>query len=188
MPTQQEQEEFLEKDLFDSLRWLFVNAVVWHASDIRPATENKPELLPAMYTSFVLARALYEFYFSEQDNKRDDARAHHFFNAPNTWTEQPSSLYQTYMGSQTPAQKRVFHLVYGRSKEANAGGPGHDDPSHLKHQVLNLARDLRRITESFANSAEPQFQILIRAALDGALAEAQTTATLCAIPNPITYP
>ncbi len=187
MPTQQEQKEFLEKDLFDSLRWLFVNAVVWHVFDIRPESENKPELLPAMYASFVQARALYEFYFSEQDNKRDDARARHFFTDPNSWTDK-NDLYDKYMGPQTPAQKRVFHLVYGRSKEANAGGPGDDDRSHLKYQVLNLAKDLRRITENFANSAEPQFQILIRTALDGALAEAQATATRCAIPNPITAP
>jgi hypothetical protein len=186
MPTQQEQEEFLEKDLFDSLRWLFVNAVVWHASDIRPESENKPELLPAMYTSFVQARALYEFYFSPQC-KGDDARVRHFLTDPNSWTEK-SDLYDQYMGPQTPAQKRVFHLVYGRSKEANAGGPGHDDRSHLKHQVLNFAKDLRRITESFANSVEPQFQNLVRAASNGALAEAQTTATACSMPNPITTP
>jgi hypothetical protein len=92
------------------------------------------------------------------------------------------------MSSQTPAQKRVFHLVYGRSKEANAGGPGDDDPSHLKHQVLNLAKDLRRITENFVTIADPQFQSLVRAALDKALDEARTTATLYAIPNPITCP
>jgi hypothetical protein len=105
MPTQQEQEEFLEKDLFDSLRWLFVNAVVWHASDIRPESENKPELLPAMYTSFVQARALYEFYFSPQC-KGDDARVRHFLTDPNSWTEK-SDLYDKYMGPQTPAQARV---------------------------------------------------------------------------------
>jgi hypothetical protein len=184
MPTQQEKKEFLEKDLLDALRWLFVNAVVWHASDNRPESENRPELLPAMYTSFVQARALYEFYFSKRDD-HDDARACHFANA-NSWTEPPSSLYLKYMGPQTPAQKRVFHLVYGRSKRENAGGPGRDDRSHLKYQVLILAKDLRRITESFVNSAAPEFQSLVQAALDGALAEAQTTATSYAIPNPIT--
>jgi hypothetical protein len=183
--TQQEMEEFLEKDFYNALRWLFVNAVVWHASDIRPVSENRPELLPAMYASFVEARALYEFYFSQRD-VNDDARVRHFFTSANSWTEQPSTLYEDYMGPRTPAQKRVFHLVYGRSKEKNAGGPGDDDRSHLKHQVLILAKDLRRITESFANSAAPEFQSLVRAALDGALDEAQKTATLYAIPNPIT--
>jgi hypothetical protein len=184
MPTQQEKEEFLEKDLHDALRWLFVNAVVWHASDIRPESENRPELLPAMFASFVQARALYEFYFSPRD-VGDDARACHFTNA-NSSTEPPSSLYLKYMGPQTPAQKRVFHLVYGRSKEVNAGGPGHDDPSHLKYQVLVLAKDLRRITESFVNSAAPEFQSLVQAALDGALVEAQEKANFYNIPNPIT--
>lgn len=89
------------------------------------------------------------------------------------------------MGPQTPAQKRVFHLVYGRSKEANAGGPNHEDRSHLKHQVLVIARDLRRITENFLRSAKPEFQNLIKTALDEALAEAQTTANAYGIPNPI---
>jgi hypothetical protein len=184
MATQQEKEEFLKKDLFNALRWLFVNAVVWHASDIRPESENRPELLPAMYTSFVEARALYEFYFSKQ-GKGDNARVCHFTKAK-SWAEPPSSLYRKYMGPYTPAQKRIFHLVYGRSKEVNAGGPGHDDRSHLKYQVLVLAKDLRRITESFVNSAAPEFQSLVRAALDEALAEAQKTATSYGIPNPIT--
>jgi hypothetical protein len=167
--------------LLNALRWLFVNAVVWHASDIRPESENRPELLPAMYTSFVEARGLYEFYFSKSKRDGDDARVCHFTNA-NSWAEPPSSLYLKYMGPKTPAQKRVFHLVYGRSKEENARGPGHDDRSHLKYQVLVLAKDLRRITESFISSAAPRFQSLVQAALDGALAEAQRRRPFVAYP------
>jgi hypothetical protein len=172
MPTQQEREEFLEKDLYDALRWLFVNAVVWYASKDR---------VPTMFASFVQARALYEFYFSPRA-VGDDARVFHF---TASWTEPPSSLYQKYMGQQTPAQKRVFHLVYGRSKEVNAGGSGNDGPDHLNNQVLNFAKDLRRITESFVNSAAPEFQNLVRAALNKALTEAQKTATFYSMPNPI---
>jgi len=120
VPTQDEKTEFLEKDLPDALRWLFVNAVVWYAS------ENDP--LSAMYTSFVQARALYEFYYTK-GNEPDDARARHF---ASSWTEPRSRLYREYMAPRTPAQKRVFHLVCGRSKAINAGGPGHDGPNHLK--------------------------------------------------------
>jgi hypothetical protein len=156
------------------MRWLFVNAVVWHVS------ENRPERLPAMCTAFVQARALYEFYYA--NGKGDDARARHF---ADSWTESPSNLYLKYMAARTPAEKRVFHLVYGRSKAANAGGPGFEGPGHLKNQVLNFAKDLRRITEKFVICVRPEFRNLVQAALDYALVEAKRETDLRGVPNPL---
>jgi hypothetical protein len=168
--------EFLEKDLLDALRWLFVGAVTWHA------TEGQPERVLAMYTSFVQARALYEFYFTK-GCKPDDARACNFTSSP--WTEPPSTLYAKYMANETPANKRAFHLVYRRSDPANAGGPDDDETDHLKNQVLNFARDLRRITEAFVACAKPEFHAMAQTALENALAEAQATADRYSIRNPL---
>jgi hypothetical protein len=112
----------LEFDFFNSLRWLFVNAVVWHAS--------ANDKLATMYTCFVEARALYEFYFSKHTSQPDDARAKHF---AKSWSEPESVLYLKYMSSHAPAQKRLFHLVYGRSQPQNAGGSGQEGSDHLKN-------------------------------------------------------
>jgi hypothetical protein len=173
MPTLDEKKEFLKEDLLNALRWLFVNAVVWHAS------EN--DRLSAMYTSFVEARALYEFYFAGR-GKGDDARAVHF---ADQWAEPQSAPYLKYMAPRAPAQKRVFHLVYGRSKPENAGGPGHDGRDHLKNQVLNIAKDLLRITETFVGSVRPEFRDLVQAALEKAVSEAENKASYYGIPNPL---
>jgi hypothetical protein len=174
MPTLDEKTEFLQKDLLNSLRWLFVNAVVWHAS--------AKERLTAMYTCFVEARALYEFYFSKHTTQSDDARAKHF---ADSWTEPESALYVKYMASHRPAQKRLFHLVYGRSKPENAGGPGQEGSDHLKNQVLDVAKDLRKITERFVVSVRSEFRDFAQAALDKALGEAGEKAREYGITNPL---
>jgi hypothetical protein len=178
VPTPEERKEFLEKDFYDSLRWLFVSAVIWHASEGRTG----PGRLLGMYTNFVEARALYEFYCTRA-RKRDDARAHHF---SSSWTEPTTKLYLKYMGNQTPAQKRVFHLVYGRSTEANAGAAGREHPDHLKNQVLNLTRDLLALTTRFVKQIkEPEFRAMAQKALEDALIEAKKTAKEHDIPNPL---
>ena len=174
MVTSEDKREFLEKDLYDALRWTFVSAVAWHAGD------GRPERVLGMNTNFVQTRALYEFYFT-RGSEPDDARASHFCQA---WTKPESPLYLKYMRRGTPANKRVFHLVYGRSSAANAGGPGHDGSDHLKNQVLAFAKDLRRITERFIECVEPQFHSIVRATLDKALVEAEKTANFYGIPNP----
>jgi len=175
MTTADERREFLDKDFYDALRWAFVGAVTW------AATEGRPERVLGMYTNFVQIRALYEF-FHTKGSKPDDARAIEF--AP-SWTEPASPLYLKYMQNETPANKRVFHLVYGRSAAANAGGPGDDGPDHLKNQVIEFAKDLRRLAEAFIKCVDPQFRDIARAALDKALIEAKKTADCYGIANPL---
>jgi hypothetical protein len=174
-PTKDRMKDFLENDLYDALRWLFVSAVTWHATD------GRPERVLAMNTNFVQARALYEFYFNKKCG-RDDARASRF---ASQWTEPGSPLYRKYMSSNKPANKRMFHLVYGRSNPANAGGSGHEGPDHLKNQVLPFANDLRRITERFIGCAKQQFRGSAQNALDRALIEAKKTADSYYVRNPL---
>jgi hypothetical protein len=178
MPASDEQKksEFLEYDLYDALRWLFVGAVAWQAAtkDLCPH-----QRVLGMYTSLVQARALYEFFFEE--GRRDDARAGDF--APRWAREESNNLYSQYMAKAKPANKRVFHLVYDRS--AHAGGAGHDGPEHLNNQVLKFARDLRRLTEAFVECAAPRFRDRIQCALRGALDEANRAAEDYGIANPL---
>jgi hypothetical protein len=175
MTTLDEKKEFLEKDFYDALRWCFVGAVTW------AATNGRPECALGMYTNFVQTRSLYEF-FHTTGRKADDARVADFVS---TWAEPSSPLYLKYMQYETPANKRVFHLVFGRSDAANAGGAGHDGQDHLKNQVLEFAKDLRRLTEEFIKCADPQFRGIIRTSLDDALTEAKKTAEHFGIPNPL---
>jgi hypothetical protein len=184
MPTANalEMKDFLEEDLYDALRWTFVSAVAWHASDCGP------ERVFEMNTNFVQARALYEFYFGDKDTKErkpDDARARDF---GGSWNETGTDLYLKYMCGGKPANKRVFHLVYGRSSPDNAGGPGPDGDDHIKNQVLEFARDLHRTTERFIECADKQFCDIVRTTLNQALAEAAKTADFYGIRNPLLKP
>lgn len=175
--TPDEKREFLEKDLYDALRWLFVAAVTWEASQRLPDRCANQDAL-AMFTSLTLARALYEFYYGPE-KQHDDARARHF--AP-TWNPSQTALYRRYMLG-PPANKRVFHLVYNRAN--HAGGTGHDGLDHLNNQVLKFAKDLRGLTEEFAADADPAFRGSVQYALQEALKEATRAADHYGIANPL---
>ena len=185
-----ELKEFLEEDLSDALKGLFVGAVVWEAVD---EGNGRPELCPfqkgiGMLASFVQARALYEFYISEKGKKPkrgkrpDDARACDFL-PPGSKKKFESSLYSKYMDNESPANKRVFHLVYGRS--GHAGGPVNDEKEHIKSQVLKFAINLRRLTEEFGRCVEPHFRDSVECALHKALKGAEQAAKGCNIVNPL---
>jgi hypothetical protein len=173
-PTMQ---SFLEEDLYDALRWLFLGAVVWSASRQLPDRFGRLCVL-GMLTSFVQARALYEFFY--HNGRGDDARVRDFVPS---WDEPESHVFRKYMASRTPANKRVFHLVYKRS--AHAGGPGHDGPDHLKHQVVEFAKDLRRLTELLVDRVEPDFRNSAQSALRKALQEAELEAKHYGITDPL---
>src|SRR5271169_2288093 len=115
-PTIDEQKKFLEDDLSDALKGLFVGAVVWEAAHNSEQCPFQQGL--GMMTTLVQARALYEFYSSKNATAYDDARAKQF---ASSWTGTNSILYNDYMAGKKPANKRVFHLVYFRSE--HSGGP-----------------------------------------------------------------
>jgi hypothetical protein len=185
MPTLDEKNEFLKRDLSDTLKWLFVGAVVWQAADPRG---KRPECgchqrALGMYMSFTQARALYEFYFSKEDNRNDDARARHFLRS-GAKPKFKSSLYPRYIKGK-PANKRVFHLVYRRSEHSGGGESGGDESEHLKNQVLVFARELRQITEEFARHVERRFVRLVQSALEDGLNEGGKVADCFKIANPL---
>jgi len=185
--TPDEMKKFLEADLRDALKGVFVGAVVWDAAD---EEKGRAELCPfqrgiAMSASFVQARALYEFYSSKEGKKpkkeeeEDDARASDFL-TPGTRKDFKISLFSKYM---VPVNKRLFHLVYGRS--GHAGGPEHDEKKHIKSQVLAFAKDLRVLTEEFGDRVKGDFRDSVQFALREALKGAQEAADRCGIVNPI---
>jgi hypothetical protein len=178
MPTLHQQKDFLEKDLYDALRWLFIGAVAWQAAREQPGRWGRQYVL-GMLTSFVQARSLYEFFFSGSI-KGDDARACHF--AP-SWKEVPETrLYQKYMAAGMPANKRAFHLVYDRGR--HSGGTGEHGPDHIIEQVFSVAKELRQLTEEFIQRAEQVFREEAQSALQKALNEAEGEANYYGIKNP----
>lgn len=178
-PARSTKETFLRQDLYDALRWLFVSAVSWEAMRQRPGLCAANQDAISMLASLTQARALYEFFFAKGQHD-DDARASHF--APQ-WNPSITPLYTTYMDDRKPTNKRVSHLVYNRP--AHAGGPGHEGPDHLNKQVLAIAKDLRSLTEQFANAADPDFRDAIREALQSALEGARRAADHYGIANPL---
>lgn len=177
--TPEDEKDFLEKDLYDALRWLFVGAVNWYA------TFNRPELCPhqrvlGMYTTFVQARALYDFFYKKTGHP-DDAVAVHFFESESEWKPDETRLYTDYMKGERPANKRVFHLVYRRS-EHSGGLPGeHEGPDHLKHQVLAFANDLRKLTKLFISCVDERHKDSAKSALVKALDDAERAARDCGV-------
>ena len=181
-------EDFLRDDFLDSLKWLFVGAVTWHA---HPLKKDKDYLrAQGMFTSLVQARSLYEF-FNNCDNSSSvsggTVRAQHFVPS---WTKpnDPKRLYTKYMAYGKPANRRVFHLVYGRANPGGGSMGGGSD--ELNQQVLEFARDLRRITEEFGQClvGDPQqdrYRELVECALAKALVAGCEHARRCEILNPL---
>ena len=172
-------ENFLKKDFRDALKWLFVGAVTWQA---HPLERDKDYLRGlGMFTSLVQARALYEFFYKSDANcdvsklqPGCDARAKHFVDS---WQEpaDDDGLYANYMAARKPAQRRVFHLVYGRETSEGGGMGGGSD--ELNSRVLDFARHLKRVTEDFAmelkgNPERDRYRELVECALAKALVEA----------------
>ncbi len=180
-------ESFLKADFHDALKWLFVGAVTWQA---HPLDIDKNYLrATGMFTSLVHARALYEFFYkcdAPNFEAGKDARAKHFVSS---WKmhDDPNSLYAKYMGKGKPAQRRVFHLVYGR--ETTEGG-SRDGSGELNSRVLEFATDLKRITEDFAKKLTgtgelDRYRELVECVLAMSLAESSEVAKTYGVPNPL---
>jgi hypothetical protein len=168
--------DFLKDDFYDALFWLFDGAVAWEAGRKQSASAGRHQIPRGLFTSIVQARALYEFFFAV-DHEDDDLRCNHF--AP-SWRPPKTDLYKKYMARGRPAQKLVFHLVRNRAFHLKGEGP-----ERLNRQVIEFAKDLRKLTEEFAEEAEPIFRDDIRHALTRALEEAQKTARHYDIPCPV---
>lgn len=171
--SSQDMERFLREDLRDALTGLFVGAVSWEAHPEQSDQRGVRGL--AMFTSLVQARALYEFFFEHAPSPPmigGNASAFQF--APSWVPKDARSLYAHYMGKGAPAQKRVFHLVYGRS--GYSGGSAPDESDHLKNQVRELTRDIRDLTSEFALDLHPPFRGLVENALQRALETARDVA------------
>jgi hypothetical protein len=165
-------------DLKDTLKWLLVGAVVWEAAKREQSCPNQDAL--GMFTNFIQARALYEFYYKEE-RLPGDARAKDFCDS---WQPPESTLYARYVAKGKPLNKRVFHLVYGRSEEQCAGASGPGGPDHLNQQVLKFGIELLKITRTFVQCVRPDFKDLAQSALNDGCRDAQNAANGLKIPIP----
>ena len=178
-------ENFLKDDLYNCLKELFIGAVAWHAADT--VQKETPYLLDlGMFTCFVQARALYEFFYVKRKSSPapgSTASASHF--ASSEWSPlDRHELYRRYMGKDAPAQKRVFHLVYGRKQFS--GGRVEDGSEDLKYRVLDFATDLKRLTKEFAERVEDdKYRELIEGALARALEDGHELAKKYGVPDPL---
>lgn len=87
------------------------------------------------------------------------------------------------MAPQTPAQKRVFHLVYARSRFS--GGVALDEADHIKNRVLAFASDLLRLTREFEAQLMGVERELVNSALQRSLIDGAALARQYEIPNPL---
>jgi hypothetical protein len=195
MNTNEEMNKFLSNDFFNALKELFVGAVTWEAHP-EHKDHNHIRLL-GMSTSFLQARALYEFFYKPKNydpsknipTDGGNAYAHHFVCSWNPsdaclWSPQDvASLYSNFMADGTSVQKREFHLVYCRSEKH--GGTEGDELTHLKNRVRDFAVDLLRLTKEFVDKVKPEFRDSAQSALDRSLVEAQNLANEYNIPNPL---
>ncbi len=185
VPTDTDREAFLKKDLADALKWLVVGAVMWQATEPQ---ENKcdpsPHQRAAVFTSLVQARALYDFYYPKKTHPEDDARSSDFVDG---WAPMKQQLLDDYLGPGAPVNKRIFHLAFLRS--LHSGGTGeNDEDTHLKNQVLLVARKLIEVTRGFVANVRANFGSFAQGALQEALKEAQNKADDYKIASPFQIP
>lgn len=123
--SDEDKKSFLKDDLKDALTGTFVGAVSWLAHP--ETTDDRGVRGLGMYTTFLQARALYEFFFDKSVDEKigGRARAGHFVSS---WqASDPDKLRKRYMTK--PANNRLFHLVYGRSKFGGASKPDEARPT-----------------------------------------------------------
>ena len=168
---------FLKEDLRDALKWLLVGAVVWEAAKEKELCPNQDAI--GMFTNFVQARALYEFYYIK--GKNDDARAVDFCDS---WEPPQSTLFHRYVAKGKPLNKRVFHLVYGRKQEQHAGASGDSGPDHVNQQVLEFAKELLQVTDKFVQCVKPEFKDLAQSARNDSYEDAQHAANAIGVRIP----
>jgi hypothetical protein len=173
-----EKEDFLREDFFDTLRWMLIGAITWKAARTKPCCPNLDVV--GMYTALERSRTLYEFFYTVPKYD-DDARASQFASG---WDfEQQSNQYKKYMSPRSPVNKRISHLVWGRS--GHSGGTLEDESDDLKNQVLPCAYDLIQITHKFIALVTPDsLQAVAQFALDEARKEARGAAKEYGIENP----
>jgi hypothetical protein len=180
-----DQNQYLRDDYYNSLRYLFEGAIAWHAwkhADSSSDVICRHQGVLGMYTAFVEARVLYEFFHNHKSrgNNSDDARADDFTSS--SWRANESTVYRDYLAALKPANKRMFHPVYRRSQhsgETATSGP-------LKEQVLEAAKDLRDVAEEFIKHIiDPVSRGHAQIALERALTEAQKAADHYGLANPL---
>jgi len=183
MPTEAEKVSFLDEDFYDCLRWLVVAAHAWDAPQDRIAHQK----VLAMMTAFVQARALYEFYRPRSGGGDDDgARAHDFCPAGADVSKLVDSHpeLRRYLGHGEAANKRLFHLVYGRS--GHSGGNQPDESDDLKDQVRLVAERMVAVTRRFVHLAKSDYKQRIEDALTKALDDGCRAARAYGLDTPIT--
>ncbi len=165
--------QFLEEDLFNELRWVCVGAVAWK---VHKKLDPFPNLdVFGMDSSFVHARSLYEFYYQKNPRppkKGNTAWVGNF--TDKSWQPAKTNSYKKFIAEDSPVQKRVFHLAYGRSEYGE-----------VRNEVLAFARDLCRLTEAFVDHAELDYRDSVKSALDRARNEANIVVNRYGIDNPI---
>jgi hypothetical protein len=157
---------------------MFEGAIAWEAWKLSKGSARHQGVL-GMYTVFMEARALYEFIHSHKLPLRfpDEARADDFASPP--WQAKKSAVYSHYMDNKKPANKRMFHLVYRRSKTTGPAG-------ELNEQVLNVTKDLLYLSQEFVtNINDDDLRALGEKALQDATNEAQKAADHYGITNPL---
>ena len=185
-PTEDDKREFLKEDLRETLKELVVGAVMWQAAKTADKTERCPhQAAVGMFTAYVQARALYEFFYKKRgSNDDDDARASDFTKTGKEWAPSKVGLLDDYLGEWKPANKRIFHLVYWRSK--HSGGTGNDGgESDLNNQVLKVTCGILKVTGEFVKNIHEDFDDDVRSAWSFASEEARKRAKDYGILNPL---
>lgn len=169
-------QRFIEQDLFNELRWMLVAASEWNASvatDFRPVDHFQ---VIAMDSTFLHARALYEFFIDGQNptwNPRPDtANAKRDFNVSIV----PTATYRQYIDG---INKRLFHLDINRPTPEKGGNPipGKD----VNDKVVVVAQDVLDAWDKFASLA-PAYKSIMDQKRSQAIKDAHAASKSCRHP------
>jgi hypothetical protein len=166
--------QYIEKDLYNELRWLLCAATEWDAHD---KLIGEPPQVPkikepcfhlkvyTMDSAFLHARSLYEFFTATEAAVKRNAKK----DLKLTWRD---------YGSKGPQKSQRYSKfikpLHGRAMHIEKGRAGLDE---VKKEVLNFASDILNLWNRFSRSSDlVQYSGLLDQARKKAVGEANKVA------------
>ncbi len=159
--TKEESLNFIDKHLYNELRWLICAAASWKVvKDKGTAGFPSHFIVFTMDSAFLHSRALFEFFTHTNPNSKPNLVTYQNFNC----TRLESELYHNWMG---PLHCYLMHIE-NRESSGNI-----IDGKHLNEMVFEFAVEIVRLWKEFSNQVDADYKKSLDLVLEKVISEAE---------------